>query len=195
MSRDRYKNSRGLTDRMYRVVAEYFSNGFDKQAAMLEAGYSAFTADKRAAQVFDHPAVKKEITRRHQRMDKTAELSREWITERFMELADAGRRLAKYKVVEEDGSLGWDFTGAPDEDLALVKTIESSFYTDGVGRTERAIKKFKVDPGDPIVALTALARIQGMFQDRLKLEGDDGVVERLQAARARVAKKPDAPDK
>lgn len=190
MAVDRYKNSRKLTDRMYRVVAEYFNNGFDKKEAILAAGYAKTVAERMAHQVFNHPAVQKEVARRHALMDKTSKLNRDWIVERFMELADAGRRLAKYKVVEEDGTLGWDFTDATLEDLALVKTIQSEFYTEGQGEKARIIKKFKVDPGDPIAALTALARIEGLFQDRLKLEGDEGVVERLQAARARVAKTP-----
>ena len=39
MPKARYRNSRQLTDRMYRAVVEYFDNGFDKKAAVLAAGY------------------------------------------------------------------------------------------------------------------------------------------------------------
>ena len=61
------------------------------------------------------------------------------------------------------------------------------FYTEGRGDLAREVKKFKVDITEPATVLTALARIEGLFADRLKLEGDDNIIEALQAGRRRAS--------
>lgn len=184
-STDRYKNSRPITDKMYRVVTEYFLNGHDKEQAMLAAGYAATTAHQQK-QVFNHPAVIAEIKKRQERQAKKADLSAEWVIKELMKFATAQESLSKYKVIMEDGSLGWDFTGASEEDLALVSGLSTETYVEGRGDLARTIKKFKIDITKPVEVLAHLARIQGMFSDRLKIEGDDEVVAALQAGRNRI---------
>ncbi|KKN56750.1 hypothetical protein LCGC14_0568930, partial [marine sediment metagenome] len=89
-------------------------------------------------------------------------------------LADSSKTLAKYMKVDKDGKLDWDFTGATEKELALIKSLQ-------VDDT-----KFKIDMSDPLAVLNSLARIAGLFNDRLKLEADDEVVAILQSARNRV---------
>jgi hypothetical protein len=177
-----------LTDKQYRAVAEYFTNGFNKREALLSAGYSRTVAEGNPQQVFTAECVVAEVRRRHGLKDKQAELNKDWLVSQFMKLATASATLSRYKRVADDGTLYWDFTGATEEHLALVHGLAVEFYTDSSGDEKRDIKKFKINETDPIQVLTALARIEGLFADRLKLEGDDGVVEALQAGRNRTKK-------
>ena len=175
-----------LTDKMYRVVVEYFDNGFSKTKALLAAGYSKNTAEHAAFTVFDHPAVVAEIKRRHAQLDSTSQLNKEWIVRRLMDLAESHAVINQFMKVSDDGSLFWDFTGATEKELKYIRGLALDFYTDGKGDFAREVKKFKIDTADPLSVLQTLARIEGLFADRLKLEGDDGVVEALQAARKRA---------
>lgn len=194
MARPRYENSRPITDKMYRAVSEYFLNGNDKQAALIAAGYSLATAGQQAKQVFDHPGVQAEVTRRNAMHAKKADLTAEWVIAEFMKLATAREKLSKFKRVTKDGALDWDFTGATAEELALVGTLHTEFYVEGRGDIAKTIKKFKIDITDPVAVLAHLARIQGMFQDKLKLEGDEEVVAQLQAGRNRIKRLSDETD-
>ena len=182
-------NPATLSDREYRMVAEYFDNGFNKTEAMLSVGFAKKTCMKKLGKVFGRQGVQDEIARRHKLKDTTGALDREWIVSRLMSLADSSVRLNKYAFIdEEDGTLFYDFTGATEEDLKYIKSLSNDFLSVGVGDAARIVKKFKVEAADPLAVLTALARIEGLFNDRLKLEGDDGIVEALQAGRRRAGK-------
>lgn len=173
----------GLSDKQHRLVTEYLSNDMNECQAMLASGYSESTARDHPEKVFRHPAVVAEIERRQERLALAAELDQAWIIERLMELANGARTLAKFKKVGDDGTLHWDFTGASEADLALIKSMatETSMGADAV-----VLKKFKIETADPVAVLNSLARIAGLFQDRLKIESDEGVIEILQSARNRI---------
>ena len=175
-----------LTDKMYRAVAEYFDNGYNKTQALLAAGYSPKTAKHAAYMIFNNPAVVAEIKRRQILLDSTSQLDKEWIVKRLMDLAESHKVINKYIEVDDDGALRWNFTGATEAELKYIRGLSLDFYTDGKGDFAREVKKFKIDNTNPLTVLKTLARIEGLFQDRLKLEGDDGVVEALQAARKRA---------
>ncbi len=175
-----------LTDRMFRVVSEYFTNGFDQKQALLAAGYSETTATGNPQAIFDKPAVRIEIVRRHALADKKVELSKEWIVSRLMKLATSGEVLSQYKKVTAEGLISWDFKGAPEHHLALVQGLMNEITS---LKGERLVTKFKIDTADQLAVLNSLARIEGLFQDRLTLTDDDGVVAALQAGRDRVRQK------
>ena len=163
-----------LSDKMFRAVTEYFTNGHNQYRALLAAGYTERTASDHPEQVFKHPAVVAEIARRQEAANDAANLDQAWITERLMTLADSSKTLAKYMKVDEHGKLDWDFTGATVKELQLIKSLQ-------VDDT-----KFKIDLSDPLAVLNSLARIAGLFNDRLQLEADDEVVAILQSARNRA---------
>ena len=167
-----------LSDKMFRAVTEYFTNGHNQYRALLAAGYTERTASDHPEQVFKHPAVVAEIARRQEAANDAANLDQAWITKRLMTLADSSKTLAKYMKVDADGKLDWDFTGATPKELQLIKSL-------AVEHTERG-KKYKIDTSDPLAVLNSLARIAGLFNDRLQLEADDEVVAILQSARNRI---------
>ena len=95
-----------------------------------------------------------------------------------MTRAESSKTLAKFMKVDGNGKLDWDFTGATDKELQLIKSLT-------VEHSEKG-KKYKIDTSDPLAVLNSLARIAGLFNDRLQLEADDEVVAILQSARNRV---------
>ena len=177
---------RKLSDKMFRAVTEYFTNGHNQYKALKDAGYSERTARDHPEQVFKHPAVVAEIQRRQAVANKAANLDQAWITERLMLLADSSKTLAQYMKVDENGKLDWDFTGATDKELQLIKSLTVEAYVEGRGEGAVNVKKYKIDTTDPLAVLNSLARIAGLFNDRLRLEADDEVVAILQSARNRV---------
>jgi len=175
-----------LRMKMIRAIDNYFDNGFNKGQAMIDAGYSKSTATSRSWQVWDRANVKNEIERRKKALAEKHEVTQEWIIERLMDHADASRRLAKYKKVDKDGTLYWDFKDATEEDLGLILGLNVEMYTDGRGEDARSVKKFKVDVANPLPALQALARHLGMLTDKVELAGEVSLVERIQQGRDRM---------
>ncbi len=173
-----------LTPHQSRAIDAYFENGGKQRDAMRAAGYAESTATNFQVSVFQHPAVVAEIARRRKKLAKKHELTQDWIIERYMQLADAGKTLAKFKKVQEDGTLMWDFTEATEEDLALVSELGVDFYTEGRGPGAIDVKKFKIKTPDVQAALTALSRHLGLFNDSLEVKGD--LAARIQAGRARA---------
>jgi len=175
------------------AINAYFENGFKKTKALITAGYAKTTATLRPGVVFDHPLVVAEIERRKAKMAKKHELTQDWIIERFMKLANAGETLAKFKVVQADGSLMWDFNDANEEELALVQELGVEYYTEGRGKEAIEVKKFRVKQPDVHAALIALARHLGLFNDTIEIKGS--LVERIQAGRDRAFGEKDKDDK
>jgi len=175
------------------AINAYIKNGFNKKQALKTAGYSEGTYTFRTAIVFDREDVKAEIKRRLAKISEKHSLSEEWVIERLMDVANGGRVLAKYKKVEEDGSLSWDFTGATDEELSLINELSVDTYTEGRGKNATRVKKFKVKSGDQLGALNQLSRVLGMFNDKVEVTGGS-LTERIQAGRARLGQEKDEDD-
>ena len=173
-----------LSDKMFRAVTEYFTNGHNQYRALLAAGYSETTANDHPERVFKHPTVIAEIARRQEVANDAANLDQAWITERLMVLADSSKTLAKYMKVDKNGKLDWDFTGATEKELQLIKSLQVE--TNVIGTGTGYVHKYKIDTSDPLAVLNSLARIAGLFNDRLQLEADDEVVAILQSARNRI---------
>jgi phage terminase small subunit len=162
----KYPHTKGISPKHKRLVDLYFANGFNKDKAARDAGYSAYR--QYSNRLFYHPDVVAEIERRRLRLEQKYKLTEDWITERLMRLADADVQLAKFQKVDEQGVAYWDFTGATQEELALIKGLQSDVEVspeDG-----KAARKLKIDKPDSMRALEILARIQGMFKDKQQVE-------------------------
>jgi len=184
-----YKRTpRPLTHKQRKLVDEYFVD-FNKSAAARRAGYSVSSVEepKHRGKGFEHPAVKKEIERRQAKVQAKYDLNEDWVIQRLMRIADAGAILAKFKKVEPDGTLSWNFKGATQEELAVINDLSVETYVEGRGDGAREVKKFKIGVSDVKGALDSLCRRLGLFQDKMQLSGDAALVERLQNARTRSA--------
>jgi phage terminase small subunit len=174
-----------LTEKQ-QLAVDGFLAGKTKTQAMLDAGYSKKTA-KFEQSLFKRPDVKAYLERRQKRLAKKFDLSQERIVAKYMQIAFGDEVLARFKKVDEDdGSLYWDFTGATEEDLQLVQEMSTEIYQDGRGPGARKIKKFKVTAADQMRALDALARHLGMFNDKVTVQGELTLVDRILAGRKRA---------
>ena len=160
---------------------------------MLTAGYSPNTSATNAQSVFSRPDVIAEIAAKKARREQVSDINTEWVMQRFARLAMAGESLAKYKKVQPDGSLAWDFTGATQEDLAVITELGVDYYTEGRGKDGIEVKKFRVKVPDMQAALVAIARHLGAFNDSLEVTGD--VSAKIAAGRARARARDNADPK
>lgn len=154
----KYPHTKGISEKHKLLVHIYFQNGFNKDRAAQAAGFSSWR--KYSNRLFNHPDVLAEIERRRIRLEKKYELSEEWLVQKLMELASSNVLLAKFTKVDENGVAYWDFTGANQEELALITDLQndSVFSPDA-----KLVRKMKIGKADPLKALDMLARIQGAF--------------------------------
>lgn len=183
------RNAR-LTEKQRRAIEAYLTNGNKIGEALRTAGYSEQTV-RQSSTAWFAPRLQEELERRRQEVAKNAKLTPEWVLERLMERADAGRILAEFKRIDEDGQLYWDFTGADKKALALVSAIGVEFIKSGRGKGSIDITKTKVQEPDIGGAIRDLMRHLGMFNDKLEVTGS--MADRIREARdyARRAGEPE----
>lgn len=169
------------------VLNAYMTNGYVKAKAMLAGGFSPSTPP---GQVFNKPLVKAELQRRldelHNTLQEKYNIDKEWIEHQYARMVVAGRILAKFKKIGEDGAPYWDFTEATEEELSLFDGMTVETYKEGRGESAREVKKVKIDLPDRKGALDSLARTHGLFQDKVEITGHLSVAARLIEARKRV---------
>ena len=174
--------TRPLIHRESRAI-HFYMLGHTKKDALIKAGYAKNTASNNANSVFDREVVARELARRQLALRKKQKLSEEWVIERYMKIADAGAVLAKFKKVLPSGKLDWDFTGATEEELALINDLA---VTATVGEDGSEATYNKIGTSDPLGALNSLARVQGMFKDKIQFEGELSLVDRIVRGRERA---------
>ncbi len=160
------------------LMIGFFLAGSTKKDAMLMAGFSKTTAQTGHTMIFGRPAVRAEIARQQEALREKYELDEDWIIQRAMHMANAGEVLAKFKIVEEDGSLDWDFTGATQHELAVINELTISYDKNGK-------KHMKIGSDSTTTAMTLLMRKMGMFQDIQINIGEVSLSERISAGRER----------
>lgn len=175
-----------LSDQQRKAINFYFQNGFNKRQALISAGYAKTTACGNSQSVFSNPLVREEIDRRLDGQRRKYELTEDWVIQRLMRIANGGEILAKFKHVNDEGEMYWDFSGATPDDLAVITELTTDVYMEGRGEDAVPVKKMKIAMADPKGALDSLCRKLGLFQDKVKIDGEVSLVERLQAGRRRV---------
>jgi len=174
-----------LNERQRAALDEYFNNNFNKTKALEAAGYRH--AGVYCVNFFANPHVEAEVNRRMALREKKQELSKDWIVQRLMRIATTHEVLAKFKKVQDDGSLAWDFSDATQEELQLVGNLSTEIVALGRGKNKQWVKKFKIEVESAKSALDSLARIEGLFKDNVTVNGQLSLVERLQKGRERAA--------
>lgn len=186
-SRPLYKDElKSLTPKLLFAIDCYFANGFRKQEAMTEAGYSEHTARNKTGWYFSRKLVKEEIARRTTIQKARYNVTTQKVIEEYAKIAFAS--FGDYVVVDEDGYAHIDLSTADEDMLAAIGeyVVETQLRKEGdeIVRVRRA--KFKLL--DKKGALDSLARHLGLFNDKLKVEGELAIVDRLQEARKRTMK-------
>ena len=165
-----------MLDERHRRAVSAFLKGMNKTNALKEAGYSdSFIKNQGGHSIFKRPDVIKEIERRQNIMSTKAEVDANWVISRLKSIADAN--LNDILVPDEEGVGKIDLRKlTPDLKRALV-----GYNVDGLNGT----RKMTIKLSDKLRALEMLARHLGLFNDRLELEGEMSLVERLQEGRKR----------
>jgi len=173
-----------LTAMEIQAVDHYVSTpGCSKGQAMRVAGYSRTVTDN-PQKMFNKPNVAAEVRRRREIMARRAEVTEERIVAEYARIAFGS--IAKFKKVDFNGGLYWDFTGATEEDLELIEAMDTETYVDGRGEESRIVKKLKIKPYPKLQALDALARHLGLFKDSVNVTHEVTLVDRMTRGRERV---------
>ncbi len=169
------------------LCIEYYLDGATQIDSMRKAGYAETTCKANSTKLFQTPLFKEAIDKRkeeiRQQFDDRREkhwlkyeLTEDWVIQRMMRLANSSEVLSKFKKVQPNGKLEWDFTGATEEELAAID--ELTVITDQIGD-----RQMKVSSANPVPALSNLMRKMGMFKDTIEIKGELSLVERLNRGR------------
>jgi phage terminase small subunit len=175
------------------VVDAFFANGCVSQRRALQAcGYSAAVFNKPHV-IFQREDVQAEIHRRRRLRERRVDVTEEKIIAELAKIAFAD--MGELLEVNEDGSAFMDFNKlTPDLKAAMAEyqvetvNIKSAIAADdeGTPASEGTVVKSKVKFASKQAALDSLARIKGMFRDKVEISGAMSLVERIQEARKRL---------
>lgn len=175
--------------RYWRVIDYYFANGFKQSEAMLAVGYSDFVSKHRQHIVFGREDVKQEIAKRMAKLREKSEVDRDWIIEKYKQLVETSLG-ELIEVDENDGRYGWvDLKKLTPAQRVWITEFTVEEYKEGRGENAEAVIKTKIkmiSDSTKKGALDSLSRILGLFNDKVTLEGEVSLVERLQRGRERA---------
>ena len=179
--------AKGETDqstrlRHIKVAREYCQNGFIKWKAIRKfyPDMSEASCKSNTYNIFSQDVIQEEIEKHMRRATGQANFGADRVMRLLAAYANAGETLAKFKKDDGKGGLKWDFTDATEDDLMLINSIENTEMKDGSMKT-------KVSHADPLVALDKLARIHGMFDDKLNIQTEMSLIDRINSSRARIS--------
>ena len=156
------KGRKKLTPRQEKFIEEYLKLDNATQAA-INAGYSAKTARKIAAENLTKPVIEAKIQRRRQELAKNT-ITPEWVLERYKEIAGANMKV--YSRWGPGGVTLKDSDELTEEEAAAVSEVSqaTSKYGSNV--------KFKLH--DKVKALDSIAKTLGMFVEKHEHSGGGG---------------------
>lgn len=192
-----HKPTKAAVSEAHRAVIDaYFANGcLSQRRALTACGYSPTVANKPHV-IFNRPDVQDEIDRRRRRREKRVDVTEEKIIAELAKLAFAN--VGDILEVNEDGSAFMDFNKLTPDLKAALAEYQVETYTERApvvgGEADVAgvaveVKKARVKFASKQAALESLARIKGMFRDKIEVSGALSLVERIQEARKRLQPK------
>ena len=171
-----------LSEQQRLLVDAYFAtNGNETQAAEL-AGYANAQRVGIAKSLFRTPAVAVEVERRRRRLTDKAELTMERIVEEYKKVAFSS--VGDLIEVNEDGTAFIDMRRMDDETRAAISEFSTDIALDKT--TGGEVLKMKVKLHDKLTALNALTRIMGGFNDKLTVDVEVSLTDRLAKGRERA---------
>lgn len=171
---------KGLTIMEEIAISAYIQSGFkNKTAACRKAGYAHPSVQ--AASVFERPMVKREIDKRRNRMKKKFEIEEERVLKGFLALAEANPLKILKKLEEND----WDLSCLDEAEMYAVSKIKTEEGSDKEGYID--VMKREIGAESRVQAWDKIARILGMYDDKVTVKGEMSLVERIQAGRRRAS--------
>ncbi len=167
-------------------VKEYLHDLNATQAA-IRAGYSRKTAKQQGARLLTNvdlqAAIQDAMDRRASRLEITAD-------QVLKELALIGfSNMLDYIKVQGDGTAYVDLTELDRDKSAAIQEVTVDEYVEGSGKDARTVKRVRFKLADKGTSLELMGKHLKLFTDKVEVGGEFGlIVERLQAARRRMAK-------
>ena len=164
-------------------TAEFYVAGLSRNQAMIKAGYGKEYARQRCKFVFSDPDLLYVIEEMQADLADKAEVSPEWVVSQLRAIAGADL----VDLVRLD-SLG------PELDLRLldpnlriaIEEITVDEYTKGRGENATPARKVRVKLASKLKALEMLCRKLGLFEDKVTIQGDQSITDRITAGRQRA---------
>ena len=117
-------------------------------------------------------------------MVETSELSEQWLVKRLMRIADAS--VGDLIEVDSEGIPQWNWNRLTEDMRKTLNDVEIHEYQEGRGDGASKVKKVKVRSQDQLRAMEMLMKILGLDKKQVHISGDEHLIERLHAARARA---------
>jgi phage terminase small subunit len=158
----------GLTPLQRRFAVEYLVD-MNATAAAIRAGYRPLGAAFKGHRLLHSPKIRALIEAEAQ---KTIAIPQPRIIAELARIAFAN--MLDYICVQPDGTAYVDLSKLTREQAAAIGSVEVEEYTEGRGVNARAVKRVKLKLASKLDALEKLARLFGMFTDKVEHTGKDG---------------------
>tara|TARA_R100000781_G_scaffold111948_1_gene78800 strand:- start:5709 stop:6362 length:654 start_codon:yes stop_codon:yes gene_type:complete len=166
-------------------LVDYYMDGAPMKKAMMAVGYMEATATANAARTFRRKDVVAEIAWRREQLKKRYNISEERILEEMASIAFTN--YGDIMEISEDGTAYVDLTKMTDEHKAAISEIVTEEYKEGRTADGAVVLKTKVKFYSKLDALQMLAKTLGMFNDRIDVNINVGIMDALDAGRKRLA--------
>lgn len=174
----------GLSQREELFIDEYMKDMNGQQAA-IRAGYAKSGASVQASKLLGKAKVAEALAKKmHERSIRT-QVTQDRVLEEYAKIAFFDPR----RMYREDGS-PIPVHELPPEVAAAISSIEIDDIWEGSGEDRRYVGTTnKIKMASKVAALDSCARHLGMFNDKLQIDVNTGLAEKL--ARARKLKRGD----
>jgi phage terminase small subunit len=164
-------------------LVDYYMDGLSMKQCMLGVGYKEATATANAARTFRREDVLAEIAWRREQLKKRYDISEERILEEMAAIAFTN--YGDIMEIAEDGTAYVDLTKMTDEHKRAISEITTEEYKEDRTRDGATVLKTKVKFYSKLDALQMLARTLGMFNDKIDVNVNVGIMDALDAGQGR----------
>lgn len=171
-----------LTARQKKAI-EFYLKGDSKEDAMLKAGYAITTSKTKHSDIFNTEAVG-EITRRQNIAAARTDITLEWALGELKKIAEAD--LGDIIEVAEDGSYKINMAKLGPNLRKAMNGFTVDDMQEGRGEDGQKFRRLKVNLVDKVRAFELIIRHGGLSKEKVIVEVEGDLVERLQRGRSRV---------
>ncbi len=142
--------------------------------------------------IFSYPSVKAEMVRREKRVEERYDVNYDRLMKELATVAYA--TVLDFWAVADDGTLTLDLKNTDVEAMRAIGELTIVTRMEGRGENLTEVVTVKMKPWNKLTALEALIRHAGLSKEKIVVEGELKLVDRLRAAQRRVQIKPEEDD-
>lgn len=174
-----------LTDKQRAAVDAYYGRAkFNKTRALEIAGYA--DPNGHICHVWNRPGVQAYIAEKEADLQRRYRLDFDMIVQEIAKIAYSN--IADYLEFTEDGGVVFRGKDADYSELAALGEVTVETYVEGAGEDAQTVKRVKFKPYNKLSALDLLLRHTGQSKDKLKVEGEFDLVERIRGAKRQIGR-------